>query len=172
MNWLGQRIIAELDPDDSVLDIGSGSLSIAGKLPVKCHMGVDIYEPAVRFAIENGVPAILGCAPACLGVFPDSSYDVVLLIDVVEHLVKERSGVLIQQAERIAARRVYVFTPDGFVPNPARVQEGVQGVNKHQEHLCGWTADEMRQRGYEIFHHTNRDFNNRQFMAMLAWKDV
>lgn len=65
-------------------------------------------------------------------------------LDVIEHLERPRALELLAALERIARRRVVVFTPNGFVPQPATAD------NPYQEHLCGFTAADMRSLGYRV----------------------
>ena len=76
--------------------------------------------------------------------FGPRSFDCVLASDVIEHLTREDGERLIGIMERLARRKVVVFTPNGFLPQ--RAYEG----NPHQEHLSGWTAAEMRARRYRV----------------------
>ncbi len=46
--------------------------------------------------------------------------------------------------EKLASKRVIVFTPNGFVP------QGEYDKNPWQVHVSGWTADEFRARGYRV----------------------
>lgn len=67
-----------------------------------------------------------------------------LASDVIEHVDQEAGEQLIRSMERIARSKVVIFTPNGFLPQ--RPYES----NPFQEHLSGWTADEMRSRGYRV----------------------
>jgi hypothetical protein len=50
---------------------------------------------------------------------------------------------MLDQMEKLAARRVIIFTPNGFIPQKSKDGD-------LQEHLSGWTPEEMRQRGYTV----------------------
>lgn len=76
--------------------------------------------------------------------FQTKSFECVLAFDLIEHLEKEEGDTLLDTMERIATKKVIVFTPNGYLP-----QRELQG-NPHQLHRSGWTVSEMRSRGYQI----------------------
>ena len=87
------------------------------------------------------------CAPTSAGIgdlVRPRSFDAVVCLDVVEHLERAQALELLATLESIARRRVVVFTPNGFVPQPATPD------NPYQEHLSGFTTDEMRDLGYTV----------------------
>jgi hypothetical protein len=75
---------------------------------------------------------------------PDRSFDCVVALDLIEHLTKEDGRRLLRAMERIARRKVVIFTPQGFLPQHA------VGRNEFQRHLSGWEVDEMRGMGYRV----------------------
>jgi hypothetical protein len=76
--------------------------------------------------------------------FRPRAVDAVLALDVVEHFDREAAFGLMAAFEGIARRRVVVFTPNGFVPQPPAPD------NPYQAHRSGFTADEMRRLGYRV----------------------
>jgi len=76
--------------------------------------------------------------------FRPGSVDAAIALDVIEHLERDAALGLIAGLERVARRRVVIFTPNGFVPQPPEPE------NPHQEHRSGFTADEMRALGYRV----------------------
>jgi hypothetical protein len=76
--------------------------------------------------------------------FGEDEFDCAVALDVVEHLSKDAGRKLLADLERVARRRVVIFTPNGFLP-----QEPYDD-NPHQAHLSGWTVDEMRDLGYKV----------------------
>jgi len=77
-------------------------------------------------------------------VFRPKSFDCVVALDVIEHFTKSDANVLLDAMERIARMRVIVMTPNGFLPQAASHD------NPFQQHISGWTAGEMRARGYDV----------------------
>lgn len=68
------------------------------------------------------------------------SFDLVYALDVIEHFNKADGARLLDEMERIAARRVLVFTPNGFMEQTS--------ANPYQVHRSGWTREDFRARGY------------------------
>ncbi|MBI2549616.1 class I SAM-dependent methyltransferase [Candidatus Woesearchaeota archaeon] len=131
----------------TLLDVGCGSNS-----PVKLFqhrlysVGVDAFKPSVEKAKGEKthnkyyVMDVLEIGKA----FKPGSFDCVLASDVIEHLAKEDGYKLLDMMEKIARRKVIIFTPNGFMPQAA--YEG----NPWQLHKSGWAVNEMRKRGYKV----------------------
>ncbi len=97
-----QRFMGEVDGLD-VLDLGCGvgffgglARSRGGKV-----VGLDFSEAALKIAQQQqqGIPFLRGdatCVP-----FPDASFDVVLLNDIIEHLAEAPGRTMIQEVFRI-----------------------------------------------------------------------
>lgn len=133
---------------ETLLDVGCGGASpiaaFSGKL--RRAVGVDAFEPYLEQSRRAGIYHDYQLMEAMdIGVhFEERSFDVVVLSDVVEHGSKEDGGKLIAAAERIARKKVLIFTPNGFLP-----QAEIHG-NAYQRHLSGWSVKEMRERGYRV----------------------
>jgi Methyltransferase domain len=133
---------------DTVLDVGCGAQSPLRHLThrPKVLLGVDSCGPVIKRSEKAGIHDTYWQIPA-LDVdkyFDCQSLDCVVALDLIEHLTKEDGSRLLASMERIARKRVVVFTPNGFLP-----QAPYEG-NPSQEHLSGWSVDEMRARGYEV----------------------
>jgi hypothetical protein len=76
--------------------------------------------------------------------FSPKSFDCVLALDLIEHLEKEEGFQLISMMEKIATKRVIIFTPNGLLPQ----QEF--GGNRLQIHKSGWSVEEMREKGFRV----------------------
>jgi SAM-dependent methyltransferase len=76
--------------------------------------------------------------------FPPGSFDCVVALDVVEHLDRPEGLRLLASMESIARKKVIVFTPNGFLPQPPAPD------NPHQEHVSGWSTEDFERRGYEV----------------------
>ena len=138
----------EVQGFDSLLDVGCGSDS-----PVKYFsdrigrcVGVDAFQPSIdssstkRIHGEYHLLDVLEIGKA----FPERSFDGVIALDLIEHLPKPEGLALIAMMERIARKKVIVFTPNGFLEQ--REHYG----NKYQVHQSGWTTEEMRSLGYRV----------------------
>jgi hypothetical protein len=151
-NWLGNLVADRVRLGDEVLDLGCGIMpATGGRLNVKRHVGVDCFQTYLE---RIGPPTVLGNLPDVARRFGGRSFDVVLMLDVVEHLEKPDAIMLIREAERIARREVVVFTPDGFCPQGPLSAWGM-GENAAQSHRCGFTFDELAGMGYACSRHRN-----------------
>jgi SAM-dependent methyltransferase len=131
----------------SLLDVGCGAASpIAAAGYAGWTVGVDLSPHALRAArAARTHRALVQADAAALGrVFRPRSVDAVIALDVIEHLERAPALELLAALERIARRRVVVFTPNGFVPQPATPE------NPHQAHRSGFTAGDLRGLGYEV----------------------
>jgi hypothetical protein len=86
---------------------------------------------------------VLGDVKRIGELFPNRRFDACVALDVIEHLEKGEAFRMLESMERLASRRVVIFTPNGFVPQKSKNGD-------LQEHLSGWCTEEMRQRGYEV----------------------
>lgn len=145
------RRLAEVVDDGtcaSLLDVGCGESSPIQPFAAKfAHsVGVDSHGPSLDASRAAGIhKETVQCDLGRLGaLFQPRSFDCVVALDVVEHFDKEAGREFLDTIERIARKNVVVFTPNGLVPQPATPD------NPHQLHRSGWSAAEMRARGYEV----------------------
>jgi 2-polyprenyl-3-methyl-5-hydroxy-6-metoxy-1,4-benzoquinol methylase len=144
--WL--EVIDALGDARSVLDVGCGSDSPLARHRARFdHLaGVDAYPAAVEAARAGGAYDELHehDVRRLDELWPPDSFDAVAAVDLLEHLDREDGAALLDQLEGLARHRVVLFTPNGFVRQSAR--EG----NPFQVHLSGWTAAQLRARGYTV----------------------
>jgi hypothetical protein len=139
--WKDQEIV-------SILDVACG-LSLKSKfLPAQIRVGVDIYE-AYFERIEADVPYVIikHDVRRLRDIFMPKSFDLVLALDIIEHLEKEESLRMIQDCEAIARKAVILETPRGFVPQNIDILGC--GGHEFQTHRCGWEVEELEQMGYK-----------------------
>lgn len=148
IDWLQQYV----DPEDEVLDLGCGTMNITGKLKCKVIFGVDAYQPYIDELKAKGYTYVYcGRIEKYLPDFKKNSFDVVLSIDSIEHMVKPAAIKSIGQMERVARKRVVIFTTIGFVK-----QERDENP-EFQKHRCGFLPQEFKDLGYEVFHRIGGD---------------
>jgi predicted TPR repeat methyltransferase len=131
----------------TLLDVGCGSSS-----PIKLFshklfcVGVDAHEPSIEKSKNKGIhdEYFTMKFSELHEKFKPQTFDCVLALDVIEHLSKDESQRLLDAMEKIAKKKVIVFTPNGFVP-----QEAFDN-NPCQVHKSGWTVKEMKTRGYRV----------------------
>ncbi len=161
----GQAVIRQLTAGTlSLLDLGCGEGTHTRGLPVPCKLFADAdpgYYPSTprpfaRLDLRTDLDR-----------FADDSFEVVLALDVIEHLQKSEGPVLLSQMERIASKRVVLFTPLGEMWVNADKQE-------FHHHKCGWLPEEFAARGYQVwawpeFHHWP---DGSIFGAFFAWRSA
>jgi SAM-dependent methyltransferase len=142
----------ELADCRSCLDIGCGSDSPIRHLRFEYSVGLDGFEPVLNDAKrqQTHTEFLLAGALDLDRYFRPGQFDCCVAIDLIEHLSKEDGLQLIRSMERIARKKILLFTPNGFLPQHSHDGD-------LQEHLSGWTADEMRQLGFRVY-------------GMLGWK--
>lgn len=137
----------ELDDCKSILDLGCGSSSSIKYLQKNFYsVGVDIFKPSIEKSKREGIhnEYILMDVLDIDKIFQPNSFDCVLALELIEHLEKKDGIRLIEMMEKIAKKKVIIITPNGFLP-----QEEYDG-NIWQIHKSGWSAGEMRKRGYRV----------------------
>ncbi|MGE5505000.1 MAG: class I SAM-dependent methyltransferase [Actinomycetota bacterium] len=133
----------------SVLDVACGLSFKSQYIDAEVRVGVDIYRPYLE-RIEASVPfAVVNADAMRIGeLFLPRSFDLVLLLDVVEHLDKADSLKLIAMAEEIARVAVIIETPRGYVPQNLDIWG--HGGHEFQTHRCGWEVEELEAMGYKV----------------------
>jgi len=107
--------------------------------------GLDGYPPALEEARRAGThdDYVSGNVVELGKRFKPGQFDACIALDVIEHLPKETGWQMLAEMERIARRKVIILTPNGFLPQKSHDGD-------LQEHLSGWTAPELRSKGYEV----------------------
>lgn len=152
------RAIQDLAPT-SVLDVGfgfgkygflcreylevSGERVAYGKRALRVD-GIEVWEeyvtPLQRQIYDN---VFIGVASEVLGQL-DARYDLILAVDVLEHMPREQGQEFLGLCGRAAAYAL-VSLPASF-----HSQHAVHG-NPHMEHICHWTRADLRQHGVRYF---------------------
>lgn len=133
---------------NTLLDVGCGQHSPIRKFSKRLEysVGIDAFKPAIeeskKLKIHNEYKVMNWNKMEV--VFKEKSFDCVCALDFIEHLSKEDGLNLITSMEKIARKKVIIFTPNGFLP------QGVYYGNPFQVHLSGWGADEMKEMGYRV----------------------
>lgn len=131
----------------SLLDVGCGPSSPIEPFSSRLlSLGVDIFQPSIIRSRKRGIHDKYRRMDALdIGKeFEANSFDCVLASDLMEHLTKKDGIRLLNIMERIARKRVIVFTPNGYL------SQGESNGNPWQAHKSGWTVAEMKERGYEV----------------------
>jgi hypothetical protein len=140
---LDSELHKELLDCDSILDLGCGP-----KSPIRLvtwatkRVGIEAFEPYAMIAENAGThDEIIRSLIQDLE-YADSSFDAVVLIDVIEHMPKDVGNQVIELAKKWARKKVIISSPNGFIR-----QEALDG-NELQKHLSGWPLSEMADLGF------------------------
>lgn len=131
LNWLRSYI----KPTDRILDVGSGDGRYRGIGGASYH-SLDSWPRAQPDYLQDlnytNLPT-------------DREFDVVLLIDVLEHIDKKRSREILRQAKKIARRAVIVFTPLYWDDNHEAYEDpgGFYHGNPHVFHKSLWAVRDL-----------------------------
>lgn len=111
-------------------------------------VGCDAHFPNARMALATGcyhsaVQLIVPPLP-----FTDNSFDSVLLIEVVEHLEQGKVIALINEAKRVARRRVIISTPNYPALRPPH--STITGWNVFEAHLSYVSRKDLRGEGFKL----------------------
>ena len=135
---------------DTVLDVACG-LSLRSKyIDAKVRVGVDIYPEYFKH-IESDVPyaVVKGDVRKLNELFVSNSFDLVIALDIVEHLFKDEAIKMLEECEKIAKIAVIIETPLGYIPQNMDILG--HGGHEYQTHRSGWTEEELQALGYKTF---------------------
>jgi len=174
------KILGGLHPiHNSILDVGGYDGVWAWLFAAERRVVLDVCQEALeRWAV---IHSDIICADGRdLGkLFEPEEFDVVLLIDVLEHMKATSALKCIKAAEKIAKYQVVVATPDGWWPfddwesivwPPDAIVAADVPCAELMAHKSGWTHEFFEDRGYEVIVqpdlHTDLDMGD-GFVAFL-----
>jgi SAM-dependent methyltransferase len=135
---------------NSILDVGCGRgepMRFIGRRLRIASVGVDLFLPYLKECLASGThSAVVQCNVLRLP-FQQDSFDVVLCMEVLEHLEQEDGKRLLMEMERVARHQVILTTPVG-----RHVQHEYDG-NPFQEHRHIWDPSSLRRLGYRVIGH-------------------
>jgi len=138
----------ELKDCHSILEIGAGQNSYLKYLVNKFHItGLDISIEQFRKASSNTIynEYIIGDARKLTKVLGQQSFDAIICMDFLEHLTKEEGYLFLSELNRINTKKIILYTPNGFLPQPPTSE------NPFQEHKSGWAYEEMKNLGFKVY---------------------
>ena len=136
-----------IDKSDSVLDLGCGiGLPLRG-VPCQRLVGVDAFDYSKDYCgefINQELPNLTQ--------FSNKSFDVVLCVDCIEHLSKENGLILMREIERIAKKRILIYTPIVWDTNEVHVNDSTcwaygNPFNLHKSH---WKHEDFSSNNYTM----------------------
>jgi SAM-dependent methyltransferase len=137
----------ELADCRTCLDVGCGNESPLRHFGFEYSVGVEGHAPALEEAKRRKThdDFRLADVTALEEQFSTKQFDCCVALDLIEHLTKEDGMKLLRGMERVAAKKILIFTPNGFLPQQS------YNDNDLQEHLSGWTAEEMQSLGFRVY---------------------
>lgn len=163
------------DPDKSLLSLCCGIGLELQFLQTPYITGVDLSPEYIEVLKTNypNITAVQSDALKYLKGCEDNSFDVISIIDGIEHMPKKTGIKLIPEMKRVCKDRILLFTPqgpgeDGFLKNEPHNAWGVEGADHYQLHLSGWTADELEEYGFTpILHASDVSQHGEPYTALM-----
>lgn len=127
-----------LTPTSNVLDIGCGTKAIANSLHCAKVTTLDAwkeFEPDIWCDLTT-IPSI-----PC----ENNSYDVVLMLDVIEHMSKDKGFRILKEVQRITKNLIIVLTPLWWDANtePMEDPNSPYYKNTFDQHLSLWEPEDF-----------------------------
>ena len=146
MNAVTPHLKSLIDPDDVVLDVGSGPSDPLRGIQCRALLRVDIWETILEKSIDFGIPIHLD-ARDLRRVFLPNSVDVVTCLDCIEHLERIDGLKLLDAMADIARKRMIVFTPEQWTDNAHHTNDpGCWAYgNEHNLHTSHWKAEDFEE---------------------------
>jgi ubiquinone/menaquinone biosynthesis C-methylase UbiE len=138
-----------LRPGNRVLDIGGAKGYLVKDL---CDLGMDAFGADIsEYAVLNCHPEVVGrmhVASADQLPFPDSSFDVVLAIDVIHNLDRQRASIALQEVQRLSGGRSFVRVDSYHTEEQKQVFESWVLTARFHDYPAGW-LQLFREAGYQ-----------------------
>lgn len=144
-------------PALTVLDVGCGNYtspisSQMRKLPFAKLISVDVHAPVIIEIMRKKHILDFKCAEHTVSVFDGTDLalyerepiDVIIFLDVIEHINKQAGVAVLKKAMEEAKKRVLIWIPLEECP------QGELDNNPHQKHVSSWTKDELEELGFEV----------------------
>lgn len=132
----------------SILDVACGKglpmMVLKQRIKFSKIHGVDLYTPYINFCKQREIHNSYTLCDVRKLPFKNNSFDIVMALQVLEHLSKKDAFKVLSDLERIAKKQIIVSTPIGLTFHPA-----VDG-NKLQLHKSGFVPGDFISRGYRV----------------------
>jgi len=142
----GREIIfKEIKDCKTILDLGCGKDSFLKKFKgMKKLVGVDIFKPYIKEARGRNTHDCYIVGDITQIEFKPKSFDVVIAIQVLEHIEKEKGLMLIEKMKEWG-KKVIVSVPNGFL------EQEEYDNNPFQEHKSSWYSEELEKLGFKVY---------------------
>jgi len=144
------QIMSLIPKDKTILDLGCGNGRPFIGTCFPTLIGVDIFKKKFEMPEYNEV--WFHDIRKILELYSQKFFDVITIIDVIEHLEKQDGFKLMEDAEKIARDKIIIFTPKKWTENKEAVENKAYWSygNKYNYHKSHWTEKDFTDRGYEI----------------------
>ena len=133
---------------ESVLDVACGlglpMRKIKSRMKIKYAVGVDLFKPYLKECQFQKLHNKYICADVRKLPFKEKSFDVVLGLQILEHLPKQDAWKVLKSLEKIARKQVIISMPIGEKFHPI-----VDG-NKLQLHQSAFLPEELENLGFKV----------------------
>ena len=139
-------LVKEIENNWTILDTGCGRTSPLKKVN-KGHyrVGIDFFKPYIMKMKTLSVHNAYVLADVRALPFKSKSFDCVVATEIIEHLSKDDGLKMFEEIENIAAKKIIMTTPNGFLPTFAGPED-----NPDETHLCGYTESELKKLGFKV----------------------
>ena len=159
LNELRATLVADYKKFDSVLDVGSGirPFSLVPSARITCVEPYAEYRHYLNlnFSGEN-LQTVNAYFDSLTDILDVGSFDVISLMDVVEHIEKKSVLATLEGMIAAGAKRIIIFTPEGFMPQHT-VEVDAWGLSgaEMQDHVSGWGIEDFENLGFKKFIRVN-----------------
>ncbi len=162
-----QGILESIASHTSVIDVGPGIRPFDYfNISTESYLCIEPHWEYVKVLVDMGYQVIQAEALTVLPLI--HNFEVVLFIDVIEHMTKDDGIRCLESARLLATKQVVVFTPLGFMEQGVG-EDGLDAWGMHggdwQTHKSGWTPDEFN--GWDISIGRNYHGSHSAFAAVL-----
>lgn len=125
--------------DKTILDIGCGEKWLYPFLINSTITSVDKWEKTKPdYVLDVGKEELP---------FKDNAFDLVLMIDVIEHMIKEEGLFALKEAQRVCRKRMLLLTPVIWDSNENVNEKSFHYGNPNNLHKSLWTPDDFKDFG-------------------------
>lgn len=164
----------ELKGCNQILDVGCGDSSPLKYIKYSGYkVGVDGFAPSIKKSKKAKIhdKYYLNNLKSIDKIFKSKSFDCVIGLDIIEHFEKQEGLQLINKMEKIAKKKIILFTPNGFV------SQGEFNNNPYQVHKSGWNPEEMRKLGYRVkgiygWKKLRDNFSRLKYKPSIFWRII
>ncbi len=131
----------DLKPGDKVLDVGCAKGFLVNDL-LDAMPGLDVYGLDIsRYALMNCHPNVVGRihqGSADDLPFPDGSFDLVISLDTIHNLPRDRAKIALQEVQRLSGGKAFVRVDSYRTPEQKAIFESWVLTAEFYDYTEGW----------------------------------